>query len=153
MALPLLPGSKLTSAAFLATKAKIIVSGDSLEEDFVLEDDFAPVDVNSDDDISPDADISTALYDSETESAPVVRPAKNAKVAVVPGEKKEKKEKKPKGGAQVDEVSLGLSAIEVLPGQFAEKQKRALPKLSSIEMDDLRITRQSNLVLPARYGL
>lgn len=69
----------------------------------------------------------------------------------MPGEKKEKKEKKHKGGVQVDEVSLGLSAIEVLPGQFAEKQKRALPKLSSIEMDDLRITGESIRALPAHF--
>lgn len=141
------------------------ISGDSLEQDFLLEDSFA-FDAQSDDEIDLNADLSTALYDSDSElppapvAAPIVdedesRPAKKARKEA--SEKKElteegrkrKGEKKEKTKAakklkmlatEVEEViSLGTLPGALLAERVAEKQRRALPKLSGIEMEDLRI--------------
>lgn len=140
-----------------------VISGDSLEQDFLLEDSFA-FDAQSDDDIDINADLSTALYDSDSElppaPAPAVeaeesRPAKKArkeaseKKELTEEGKKRKGEKKEKSKAakklkvlaneEEEVVSLGILPSALLAERVAEKQRRALPKLSGIEMDDLRI--------------
>lgn len=132
------------------------VSGDSLEEDFILEDGFAPSDAGSDDDIHPHADLSSLHSAAEDDlveppasggkkrkAAADVDATGKKKAAAASGEtegkeRKAKKAKKDKDGVVI-ESSVGLLPSASLTVTLGEKQRKALPKLSGIEMDDLRI--------------
>lgn len=149
----------------MSTKA-VQQSGDALEEDFLLEDDFNPTDLNSDEEINPDGAIQLAGEEeayalSDAEDAPQEtkedepRPSKKAKksaAAKVEGETGTKrkatdanatvvkaKKAKVKDSWGEDEESIGLLATDALALKLAEKQRRALPNMSSLEMDDVRL--------------
>lgn len=132
-----------------------IISADSLEEDFLLEDDFVPGDYASGDE-GDFVDTSAMLSDIEedlpqSESTSVVEElggkkkkrkleASGSNRTEIGGDKKDKKVKKVKETFEENSISLGLLENEKLVDKIAEKQMRALPNLSPIEMDDLRIT-------------
>lgn len=135
-----------------------IISADSLEEDFLLEDDFLPGDYASGDE-GDLVDTSTMLSDIEedllqfqSESTSVVveelggkkkkrkLEASGSNRTEIGADKKDKKVKKVKETYEENSISLGLLENEKLVDKIAEKQMRALPNLSPIEMDDLRIT-------------
>lgn len=132
-----------------------IISADSLEEDFLLEDDFVPGDYASGDE-GDLVDTSAMLSDIEedlpqSESTSVVEElggkkkkrkleASGSNRTEIGGDKKDKKVKKVKETFEENSISLGLLENEKLVDKIAEKQMRALPNLSPIEMDDLRIT-------------
>ncbi|KAK4700363.1 protein CMS1, partial [Phenoliferia sp. Uapishka_3] len=136
------------------------VSGDSLEEDFLLEDDFEPSEAGSDagaDGVTlDDSDLPTTIdvLLSDDEEAPPdgialsEGPAKK-KRKLEGKEKDEKRESKrqakkakvAKAESEKGEVtSLGLLPSESLADRLMEKQAKALPGLSAIEKDDLRLT-------------
>ncbi|KAL8281024.1 hypothetical protein RQP46_006703 [Phenoliferia psychrophenolica] len=130
------------------------ISGDSLEEDFVLEADFVPSDTEDAHTLS-DADlpnpISVLLSDDDSPpppslSASLEPPAKKRKLeGKDKDEKREskrqaKKLKVEKAELEKGEVrSLGLLPAESLADRVMEKQAKALPGLSQIERDDLRL--------------
>ncbi|ORY41450.1 U3-containing 90S pre-ribosomal complex subunit-domain containing protein [Leucosporidium creatinivorum] len=156
------------------TKSTPQISGDSLDQDFLLEDNFAPSDDSDHDDgqaydpaelvASDDEDghphrplPQSDDEDEDQQPAPKKRKAADREGATSAGgeggegageqKKKVKKEKKPKKpkAAKLQELGigesegLGLLPLAALVDALAEKQKRALPKLSNMEMDDLRL--------------
>jgi protein CMS1 len=165
MALP--PAKKAKLAA-----APVQISADSLEEDFLLEDGFAPSDDEGDLDpalldVTDSQDgnslipaLSTSdTSDVETDSPPAQKKTKGEgkkRKADAGGEEKkaEDKEKaKSKKKAKLSALGIGTGEDEgmgLLPpaslaDRLAEKQARALPNLSGIEMDDLRILGEISL--------
>lgn len=131
-----------------ANKKIKVISGDSLEEDFLIEDGFAPSEG------SLSGDEAGEVYDQSSDveeqaAVPIVavnvgpsankkRKIKEQKTALETGEPKVKKPKKVKEG-RVLETSVGLLDLSSLVSKLAQKQKKAMPLVSQIEMDDLRI--------------
>ena len=146
------------------------ISGDSLEEDFILEDGFAQ---SSDDEgegqvvLDPAEDVGGLLSDDEDaggkgdeevdelegppskkrKASPPTAEAESPAPAKKDKKKKEKKPKTPKApsatklaelginpDAQVSD--LGLLPLDALTDALKDKQKRAKPKLSSMELEE-----------------
>ena len=139
-----------------APKRPAVVSGDSLEEDFLLEDDFQPSGESETEGgvALEDADLPTAvavlLSDDDEEPQASEGPAKK-KRKLEGKEKDEKRESKRQAKrAKVeraekekdDATSLGLLPCESLADRLMDKQAKALPGLSAIERDDLRLAGQ-----------
>lgn len=162
------------------TDPAVQISGDSLDQDFLLEDNFAPSDDSDNDNAGQDYDPAELVAsddeatataedphrplpqsdDEDDEPAPKKRKAGDdgegatgGAEAGGEGKKKAKKEKKPKKpkAAKLQELGigesegLGLLPVAALVDALAEKQKRALPKLSNMEMDDLRLPGESSV--------
>lgn len=181
------PAKKVKTSTAEPAPAPKQISGDSLEEDFLLEDNFVP---SSDDDaeggqvaFDPAEDVKGLLSeDDEPAPAPAESegeddgqpPSKKRKASpptastsAPANEKKKKKEKKPKApkAPKADKLAelginpeaqtsdLGLLPLEALVDALAEKQKRAMPKLSAMEMEDYRIPGTSGLILLPRRSL
>lgn len=165
-----------------AKKAKTTptqISGDSLEEDFVLEDDFAPLSDDERDEgeavASPDAAAAAELHDDSDDvhrplpasddeegeaGAATTSKEKKRKAGASeggagegqPASKKKGKDKKVKDNSKVKEKKqlrveldiaqaegMGLLPPAPLADRLAEKQKKALPKVSEMELDDIRL--------------
>jgi hypothetical protein len=170
------PAKKVKTDTATTTTAQI--SGDSLDQDFLLEDNFAPSDDSGDEaaggqDFDPaelvasDDEASShphrPLPQSDDEPAPKKRKAADNSEGASSGaegatgegkKKKQKKDKKPikPKAAKLQELGigesegLGLLPLPALVDALAEKQKRALPKLSNMEMDDLKLPGESLLL-------
>ncbi|KAI5479298.1 DEAD/DEAH box type DNA/RNA helicase [Pseudohyphozyma bogoriensis] len=138
-----------------SAKRSKVVSGDSLEDDFLLEDSFNPSDndgASSDGgEIADLGDVDPTLSDAEDVGAPEIgspKPQqthdKKRKTGDGAGNKKleeKRAAKKAKVKEAMDErENFATLPSELLADRLADKQSKALPKLSAIEKDDLRIT-------------
>ncbi|GAA5833862.1 hypothetical protein JCM11251_005990 [Rhodosporidiobolus azoricus] len=161
------PSKKQKTATSKAapTKTDHVPGGDDLEDNFALEDDFLAADDGgaslSDEDAGEEG-----VYDNvDEDSRPPVqkqgekKPENGKKRASEgdggEGQKKAKKAKgdkaKEKKSAKVKEAKeagegeqeadeTALLPLEVVADRLAEKQKKALPDLSALEMDEMRIS-------------
>lgn len=125
-------------------KIKVLYTGDDLEDNFQLEDDFAP---------ASDEETGIDINNIEEKGGELLG-EEEAVVVSVDAEvrKKRKRDKKEKtksakklalGGAEEDDgvgPSMGLLSTEILADRLAEKQKKALLKLTQLESEDLKIT-------------
>lgn len=149
---PLTVVSSSVSAPTPVAKVNLI-SGDSLEEDFLLEDDFVPGDYGSDDEAGAVVDTSTFVEEEDALASPSKEVAAeegsskkkrklNSDDASVGSSKKislkEKKAQRILESTQ-DVASLGMLPPASLADRFAEKQKKALPKLSGMEFEEIRL--------------
>jgi hypothetical protein len=126
-----------------------LVEVESLDQDYVLEDGFgqyssdeeSPQKLNSASSIHPDRLAHTEESKDNTPAA-LEKPNKKRKLKKkednTTTESKVKKPKKVKPG-RILEGSLGLLRSVELVERLAEKQKRAMPNSSSIEMEDLKV--------------
>ncbi|BGO89388.1 hypothetical protein NBRC10512_006305 [Rhodotorula toruloides] len=142
------------------TKTGHIPTGDDLEDNFFIEDEFAGASDGEEADgladLSDDAG-AVAAEDGEADdlgpavSAGKKRSADDAGVGTEDKQPKSKraakkaKEKKTKKLAELevdgkDKEDMGLLPVEALADRLAEKQKRALPNLTALEMDEMRIS-------------
>lgn len=145
------------------TKTEHVPTGDDLEDNFALDDDL----VASADDLSDapgPADAAADLSDdaaapggSDDEHAPPpakkrrAEPASGDEAAPTTTSKRAAKRAKDKKRAKVvesglderDKDDMGLLPPEALADRLADKQKRALPNLTALELDEQRISRAS----------
>lgn len=149
---PLTVVSSIVSVPTPVVKVNLI-SGDSLEEDFLLEDDFVPGDYGSDDEAGAVVDTSTFVEEEEVDipvkeqivaeegSSKKKRKLNNDDASVGSSKKISLKEKKAQRilESTQDVASLGMLPPASLADRFAEKQKKALPKLSGMEFEEIRL--------------
>lgn len=126
-----------------------LVEVESLDQDYVLEDGFgqyssdedSPRKLDSASSIHPDRLVQTEANKDNAAATPE-KPNKKRKLKKkednTTTESKVKKPKKVKPG-RILEGSLGLLTSVELVERLAEKQKRAMPNSSSIEMGDLKV--------------
>lgn len=157
------------------TKTEHVPTGDDLEDNFALDDDLVAT-AFSDQEAGDPADLSddaAAVGGSDDEGDGDARPAKkrradpsssndeapaagDASAAAAPKSKRAAKRAKDKKRAKVAEAGLderdkddmGLLPPEALADRLADKQRRALPNLSALELDEQRISRAS----PTRHN-
>lgn len=115
--------------------AKVEISGDALDEDFLLEDGFIS-DVEEEGEIILEEIIPPIVAD---ETANAYSEGKKRKAEAVI---KSAKPKKIKETSSEKEISLGLLETEELLTQFRAKQARAMPNSTELEMDEFRIEGQ-----------
>jgi protein CMS1 len=145
----------------------VVPGGDDLEDNLLLDDEYlsdgpqaAALDDEDSDDgqgyLSPDEGETPSTNKSKKRSKeesgsppPPPPPADSAST------KKAKKEKaKTKKKAKLEELGLdettkddtALLPLEVALDRLSEKQKKALPNLSSLELDEMRLNRKLSLV-------
>ncbi|TNY23607.1 U3-containing 90S pre-ribosomal complex subunit-domain containing protein [Rhodotorula diobovata] len=149
------------------TKTEHVPTGDDLEDNFALDDDLVAT-AFSDQEAGDPADLSddaAAVGGSDDEGDGDARPAKkrradpsssndeapaagDASAAAAPKSKRAAKRAKDKKRAKVAEAGLderdkddmGLLPPEALADRLADKQRRALPNLSALELDEQRIS-------------
>ena len=144
------------------TKTEHIPTGDDLDDNFALDDEFAAFSGDEAHD-GPVADLSDdagAVGGSDDERDAAAPPAKKRRAngpadeASSAGEsatqsKRAAKRAKDKKRAKVaeqglddrDKDDMGLLPPEALADRLADKQKKALPNLSALELDEQRISR------------
>uniref|UniRef100_A0A0K3CDL4 FGENESH: predicted gene_7.40 protein n=1 Tax=Rhodotorula toruloides TaxID=5286 RepID=A0A0K3CDL4_RHOTO len=142
------------------TKTDHIPTGDDLEDNFLIEDEFAGASEGEEaeglSDLSDDAGAVAAEGGDADDLGPAVsagkkRSADDAGVGMEDKQPKSKraarkaKEKKTKKLAELevdgkDKEDMGLLPVEALADRLTEKQKRALPNHTALEMDEMRIS-------------
>lgn len=144
-------------------KKEHVPTGDDLEDNFVLDDEFAAGDASDSDNPldGPVADLSDdagAVAGSDDDEAPRAAGTKRAagsdeadEAADPPQSKRAAKKANQRKKAKLAEVGTddrdqddtALLPVEALADRLAEKQRRALPNLSALELDEQRISRAS----------
>lgn len=155
-------------------KPAVQQSGDALDDDFALDEQFAPFASDNDDKddgakpakpVDPlEEDDFAPASDQESEEQPArkkrkassdtvpIKQCKNGTASTDDAKKDKRKQKKEQKRAKLAELGLGeaeqlgLMPPEILADRLAEKQRKALPKLSTMEMDDVRIPRERRLL-------
>lgn len=139
MQIPRIDSTSFTSTLMSrpAKKAKLTdASADSLEQDFLVEDGFALSDAESEPDAHALLPASEDLPIPSDATASAYEASNKRKAALLA---KSTKVKKVKESHSVQEASLGLLNLAELMGKLGEKQKRAMPNASGLEMDEFRI--------------
>ncbi|GAA6000802.1 uncharacterized protein JCM10292_006434 [Rhodotorula paludigena] len=141
-------------------KKEHVPTGDDLEDNFVLDDEFAAGAASDSDDPldGPVADLSDdagAVAGSDDDEAPRAAGTKRAAgsddaddAADPPQSKRAAKKANQRKKAKLAEVGTddrdqddtALLPVEALADRLAEKQRRALPNLSALELDEQRIS-------------
>ncbi|KAM0755310.1 hypothetical protein T439DRAFT_344541 [Meredithblackwellia eburnea MCA 4105] len=147
--------SSRTTTATIEPRSKKtkIISGDALDDDFELDASFLPSDDDEqgaialtgadDDDELPSGVLSDSEVEVGNDNIPGGVVVGDAKKKRKREEKERKKRAAKKARVEEDEAagpdSLALLPSEILADRMAEKQTKALPGLSALEKDDLRL--------------
>lgn len=149
-----------------AAPAAVTLTGDDLDDNFVLDDEFAgsASDLETEQVGASEAailsDDAGAAYESSDEATPGGGTAKKRAAAsesgdehpaaAAPTSKRAAKKANQRKKAKVADLGLedkthddmGLLPVEALADRLAEKQRAALPNLSALELDEQRISRE-----------